>query len=355
MGSIPMRSRHFRDRKVRLDDERKRMPYYNSDTPDRAARLFKIVTLVASRRPEERIGREQLAAACGCTPKTIQRDIQCLQEADIPLEYDAAERSYTLPSKGWRYPVVKMTATDAMALAFARSLLLNTPSALPFGSEIELALDKATAGLTPGLRSLLETASEALTEHGGTARDYSKAPVRLILEAISLRQTIEMLYESRSSQTNERRTADPYRLDRRDGRYFELHAWCHKHQTVRTFALDRISEVRKTGENFTIQSWDESDEGVVGGIRGGEPVEVEVWFSGKVAAYARERRWGFQATFEETDAGDGSIVLRGKVRGTEGIVAELLSWQRHARVLGGPELLSRMAEEVRAIASLYAE
>jgi predicted DNA-binding transcriptional regulator YafY len=57
--------------------------YYNSDAPARAARLFKIATLVASRRPGERIGREQLAAACDCTAKTIQRDIQCLQAASL--------------------------------------------------------------------------------------------------------------------------------------------------------------------------------------------------------------------------------------------------------------------------------
>jgi predicted DNA-binding transcriptional regulator YafY len=329
--------------------------YYNSDAPARAARLFKIATLVASRRPGERIGREQLAAACDCTPKTIQRDIQCLQAAAIPLEYDTAERSYTLCERGWAYPLVRMTANDAMALALARGLLINTNAALPFAREIAAALEKATAGLTPALRSLLEAASHALSDQGGTARDYSHAPVGLLLEAISRHETVEMLYESRSSHTCERRAADPYRLDRRDGRYFELHAWCHRHQQVRTFALDRISDVHLTGQTFAPRPWDESDEGVVGGLRGGPPVPVEVRFDAVVAPYARERRWGFRATFTESDRGDGSIVMRGVVRGVEGIVRELLAWMRHAEVLGGPALRTRMAEEVRAMAALYAE
>ena len=324
--------------------------YYNSDAPARAARLFTIVTIVASRRSGERIGREQLADACACTSKTIQRDVQCLQDAHIPLEWDPALRSYTLPDRGWVYPLVQMTASDAMALALARGLMIHS-SAFPFAPEIAAALEKATAGLTPGLRILLEGATQALADQGGTARDYSHAPVGTILEAIAKRQTVEMQYESRSSRTCERRTIDPYRLDRRDGRYFELQAWCHRREEVRTFALDRISDITLTGQVFTRRPWDEAGEGIVGGLRGGDPVQVEVRFLPQVAAYARERRWGFSTNFEEP--GDGSLIMRATVRGVEGIVRELLTWQRYAVVLGGPELRLRMADEARAIAALY--
>jgi predicted DNA-binding transcriptional regulator YafY len=325
--------------------------YYNSDAPARAARLFKIVTLIASRRSGERIGREQLAGACDCTVKTIQRDLLCLQEATVPIEYDPLARSYVLAERGWKYPLVQMTATDAMALAMARGLLLNTPVALPFTMEIAAALEKATAGLTPAMRTLMEAAAQAFSDRGGTARDYSRAPLGLLLEAISRRQTVTMDYESRSSGVREARTVDPYRLDRRDGRYFELHAWCHRRQQVRTFALDRIGDVTPTGEAFTPRPWDANDEGVIGGLRGGPLVAVEVQFDTRVATYARERRWGFRTTFEE--APGGSVVMRGVVRGTEGILKELLTWQRHARVLGGPELRARMTEEVTAMAALY--
>lgn len=327
------------------------MAYYNSDAPSRAARLFKIVTLVASRRPGERLGREQLADACECTSKTIQRDLQCLQDARIPIEYDPVERTYTLCDRGWTYPLVQMTATDAMALALARGFLTDSPAPLPFQSEIAEALKKATSGLTPALRTLLESASLGLTDRGGSARDYSHAPLGLLLEAVSARETVEMTYESRSSRTRERRTVDPYRLDRRDGRYFDLQAWCHKRKEVRTFALDRIAEVCKTGETFEPRPWDESDEGVVGGLRGGEPVRVEVRFHPQVADYARERRWGFGVEFDEQEG--GYLLMRGTVRGVEGIVRELLGWQRYAEILGGTELRRRMADEVKAMAALY--
>jgi predicted DNA-binding transcriptional regulator YafY len=329
------------------------MPYYNSDAPGRAARLVKIVHLVASRRPGDRIGRERLARECECTVKTIQRDIQCLQSAHIPLEYDAESRSYTIGETGWSFSATGMTGTDVMALAIARGLLASAPSALPFAPQVAEALEKATVDLPPSLRAMLEEAANALSDQGGSARDYSRAPVGTLLDAISRRQTVEMLYESRSSRTRERRRVDPYRLSRRDGRYFELNAWCHRRQEVRTFALDRIYEVRFTGERFTVRAWDDSDEGIVGGLRGGALIPVEVRFDRQVAPYARERRWSFKTTF--TEDADGATIMRGMVRGTEGILRELLGWMRHAEVLGGPELRARMADEVAAMAALYTD
>jgi hypothetical protein len=72
-----------------------------------------------------------------------------------------------------------------------------------------------------------------------------------------------------------------------------------------------------------------------------------------VAAYARERRWGFRAEFTEED--DGALLMWGTVRGVEGIVRELLGWQRYVEVLGGPELRTRIAEEVSAMTAIYTE
>jgi predicted DNA-binding transcriptional regulator YafY len=144
---------------------------------------------------------------------------------------------------------------------------------------------------------------------------------------------------------------DPYRLDRRDGRYLEMQAWCHENRMVRTFALNRVLEARVTEETFAVREWNASDEGVVGGLRGGPLVGLEVCFDAVVAPFARERQWPFKATFEE--GAGGSLILRGQVHGMDGIVRELLSWRHHVRVLGGPELRARMVEEVRALAALY--
>jgi predicted DNA-binding transcriptional regulator YafY len=323
----------------------------SSDPLTQVLRLFTILQLLGARRSGAPLGRQRLADACDCSVKTIARDMGRLLQLGIPIEYDPVERAYMLPEKS-RVPMpVLMTATDAMALALARGLLAD--AALPFAAELGTALDKATAGLSAELLSLLHSASQALHAQGGLARDYSQAPLRLLLRAMTRRETVEMLYESRSGGTKAWRRVDPYRLDHRDGRYLELNAWCHTRRTVRTFALDRIAEARLTGERFERRAWEAQDEGVVGGLRGGPMVEAVVRFDSEVALFAKEHNWPFAATF--TPGEEGSVIMRCRVQGVEGMVKEMLSWRHHAEVLGGPELRASFVAELRAMANIYME
>ena len=319
----------------------------------KALRLFTILHLTATRRPEARLGRAQLAAACECSTKTIQRDIEGLQEASIPIDYDEVARTYTLPDKSWAFSLMVMTRTDALTLALAQGLLAQEPAALPFITQLHATLDKAAVGLSPELRLLRDAAAASLMEVHGAVRDYSKAPLTQLMQAAARKETVEMYYESRSSGTTKWRLADPYRIDRREGRYLEMQAWCHERRKVVTFALDRIHEVRVTGTRFTERPWNPSNVGVVGGLRGGEPVDLSIRFDRVLASYARDRTWPFEATLKEQP--DGSVILQGEVQGMDGIVCEILSWRRHATVLGGEKLRARLVEEVRAMANNYAE
>ena len=323
-----------------------------SDPLARALRYFKILLTIANRPDGKCLGREHLAAACGCDIKTIGRDLRSLKTSGIFVEYDRVERTYVLPDKGVSVLAATLTHTEVMALALVRGLLASSPH-FPMASEVESAIETVTAGLPPGFRRTLDAAAQALNAVQPAVRDYSQAPVQPLLMAHRTLETVEILYNSRSSGKCERRLVDPYRLDQREGRYLEIQAWCHNNKTVRTFALDRVLDVRQTGRNFVMRAWDDSDAGVVGGLRGGKLVNIEIRFDPVVAPFARDRRWPFAAVFTEPDPPDGSVVLQGQTQGVEGIVRELLSWRRHVTVLGGPELRTRMIEEIHAIAALY--
>ena len=325
----------------------------SSDPVAQALRLFSVLTLLASRRSGQTIGRAELAQACHCSTKTIQRDLDDLKSAYIPIEYDPIERTYLLPDKQhWTLPAASLNSSDALALALVRAWMAENANALPFAAQISAALDKVTAGISPVLQQRMHSVAAALSEQGGLARDYSRAPLETLANAITRHQTLEVLYDSRSSGECSLRQMDPLRLDRRDGRYLDLQAWCHKHKIVRTFALDRMLTARPTGRTFEPRAVTLDDSGVVGGLRSDVQIEVVVRFDKIVAAFARERNWSFAATF--TEAAEGSVIMRGKVQGVDGMVRELLSWRRHATVLGGPELRAAMREEVGALSALYA-
>ena len=320
-----------------------------NDPVSQVVRLFTILHLVATRRPGRSITRRQLADVCTCSIKTIQRDLEDLNSASVPIFWDAAERSYVLPDKGWTLPTLLLTQTDALALALVRRLIAGTPM-FPFADQVATTLDKATAGLSSSLTALVDAAFAAWNEVDGTARDYSQVPLQTLVMATVRKRTIEMTYDSARSGISVRR-ADPYRFDLREGRYLDMQAWCHKNSSVLTFALNRVLEAHVTDESFELRPWDSSDEGVISGLRGGPKVAIEVCFDKVVARSARERHWPFKTSLE--DFPDGSVILRGEVQGLDGIVCELLSWRHHAHVLGGPELRARMIEEARALASLY--
>ena len=331
------------------------MAFNSSEALQRVARLFKIVALVRSQPPGRPLGRQELADACECSTRTVQRDIRLLQEASIPIEYVESKRAYVLPEKDWVFPVASLTAEDALALALARGVV-GTPG-LPQAARLMATLDKLTGSLPPALCELMCEAAQVVRP-GQPVRDYSQAPLTELVAAAGAGRTLEVDYRSRS-RGGERswRRVDPYAVQARAGQFWELHGWCHRNGGIRTFALDQVFGVRETGEGFRVRAaeWEAfaSAKGVVGGVRGGASVGVEVAFGPAVAAYARDHRWPEGLAL--TPQADGSARLTGAAQGADGLVAELLRWRRHCRVVGGPELRARMAEEVRAMAALYQE
>ena len=328
------------------------MAFGSSEALWRVARLFKIITLIRSQPPGRPLGRQELADACACDKRTIQRDLQLLQEAGIPVDYDPRCRAYVLPDKGWVFPIAPLTAEDALALALARGVL-SAPG-FPQAEALRTVLDKVTGSLSPALVELMQDAAQVVRS-GQPARDYARAPIRELVSAARARQSVEVDYQSRSGRERAWRRMDPYVVEARAGQFWEVHGWCHRNGAIRTFALDQVFGIREVGESFAVREAEWSAfataQGVVGGVRGGQTVTVDVVFLPPVAAYARDHAWPEGLSLEMR--GDGTARLTGAAQGVDGLVAELLRWRRFCRVDGGPELRAQMAEEIRAMAALY--
>lgn len=324
-----------------------------TDALQRVARLFKIVTLVRSHASCQTLGRGALAEACLCSERTIQRDMELLAGAGIPIAYDFSRCAYTLPKdSGWVFPIMSLIPEDALTLALVRGIV--GMEGMPHQQALLATLEKLTASLSPALRLLFQQAALAF-QPGRPVRDYSHAPLRLLTQAVQAQETVELDYFSRSAGQRAWRRVDPYAVEAREGVFWELHGWCHLRQALRTFALDQVREARVTGEQFALREreWLEFSQtgGIVGGLRGGQPIDVQVRFSAEVASYASSRHWPAGLTL--SPALDGTALLTGTVQGLGGILKEVLPWRRHAVVEGGALLRAAIAEEVRAMAALY--
>lgn len=324
-----------------------------TDALTRAAHLVTILNRVANRASGVPLGRPQLARECGCSVKTIGRYLSVLK-TQIPLEWNAAERAFTLPRGQWRLPMVEFTLQDTLALTLLRGVVA-TPGLLPHRDAALLALDKAVAGLPLPLRQTLADAGRALAP-GTAPRDYNAAPVISLLDASRENRTVRVDYDSRQSGRRWR-AIDPYEVQPRDGVYWEVHGWCHENRRIITLALDRVYRHERTDAMFTRRQmeWDRflAQTGV-GGIRGGNPIEVNVAFAPEVAPYVLARR-DWPATLSLTAHPDGGATLTGTVYGLDGLVPELLRWRRYAHVRGGAQLRTRMRDEILAMATLYTD
>ena len=122
--------------------------------------------------------------------------------------------------------------------------------------------------------------------------------------------------------------------------------------TVATGATLEIrpgTQVRFTRpSDFDLQ---EHFKGSFGVYEGCQEVSVKVWFSKEVARYVSESTW--HPSQELSWKKDGSLVAQFQLDGTREIKSWILSFGRHAEVLGPEELRGEMGEEVEKLLRTY--
>ena len=318
----------------------------------RVTRLVKILSLLHSRLPGHRLDADMLSIECHCDTRTIHRDLNLLRKgASVPITYCRPEKAYVLAEADWTFPIAPLTGEDILALSLLRGLTQRPD--LPAAEAVRRVLDKVTSALSPALRRLLAESSQALRIDTGP-RDYSQAPLEPLRQAITDQEILRMDYDSRSGGKRTWRLLNPYAIAVSKEQRWMVHGWCHENKAFRTFSLDKILGVQRTGDRFLRDEvgWAEFDgmTGIVGGLRGASIISVEAIFAPEVAAYLDK---GWPETLTLVQEPDGSVRLMGTVLGTEGIVTELLRWRRHCFVVGGPELRAAMEEEITVMAGLY--
>jgi proteasome accessory factor C len=138
------------------------------------------------------------------------------QELDRPVQLSAFEASTLLG--GLHYMQQLVESTEAAA--------------------IQSLISKISAKL-PGSINPIAVVPDAQTQEN----------LELIKNAIANRQVLNITYLSISSDSTSKRLIEPLALSTNDDQIY-LSAWCRNTEDIRTFRLDRISEVSDNGESF---------------------------------------------------------------------------------------------------------
>ena len=236
-----------------------------------------------------------LAERHAVSTKTIRRDLTALMEAGFPLydmHYDG--RVYwRLADEHKGLPLAHLSLSEMAALYFSKNLVVNL-AAPPFSTDIASAFKKIETALPEKNIAFLDSLDSVISVRADAPKDLEqhKHTIRLLMEAIRDQIRVSMDYFSVHSQRRKHYTVHPYRLMYFRGGVY-LFGNVEEYRQIRTFAVERIEDIRKLSERFpkpsgfSVENYLESAFGLIKE----DPFDVKILFKADVAEYVRSRIW----------------------------------------------------------------
>ena len=316
---------------------------------NKQARLHRISHLLY-RHPKGLTVRE-MAKMCHVTPRTIQRDLKALEDAEVPIwqDDDGDKPRYGIVS-GYFVPPLRLTLNSASALYLAARLLMrNTDEHNPHFTS---AIAQLAGVLPETMGNALQLAVQDM------AQDKVDVEYRDVFEALTLGwatgRKVKIHYRSAKRQEYIEHIIEPYFIEPGERGNTYVLGRVEKWDRVITFKLERILFADLLKETFEIpddfypskilaNSW--------GIVFGDEIEEIVLSFSPAVARRIDETLWHPSQQIEKLE--DGGRLLRLRLSGTLEITPWIKSWGAACEVLAPASLRERLAKEAKALNELY--
>jgi predicted DNA-binding transcriptional regulator YafY len=309
--------------------------------PERFARLVTLAgLLIDSAKKGERLSVTDLRQRLELTAEELQEDIDLLNVVnfgggtyvlyaevigdEIEVDSEPYGDNFARPAR--------LLPLEAKALIAAIDLFGDH---LPQGG-LQTAREKIVAALGH------DPSEEGLEIASASGGDTEVA--RVVNEAISGRQVLEIQYYKENEDQLTKRRVEPYRLENgREGWYVECYDLTK--EGIRHFKLERMKEATVSGESYEPRPDVEELAGVKDWMTGGEVPAAQVarvWVSPERARWLREER----TVVEEL--ADGAVVVELPYAGTSWLVREILRGAGDLVVLEPESAREAIAAEVAA-------
>lgn len=321
-------------------------------------RQWKLLLLLSSRRFG--VTLKELSAEFDVSSRTIHRDLNHLKTAGFRLDEKEGEfgRKHWQLSKSPGIANLNFTIEEAAALYLGRQFMESFAGTL-FWQGSRSAYGKIRATLGETVIEYLELLANSIHLQQQYRSDYSsrESLIDALMLAIEDRKLTVITYHSlRSTEPVTLYDIHPYALVFHKGALYVV-ANSLDHQEIRTFKVDRISEVEvqsglmkfRRPPDFRIKDYLCNSFGIFGG--GGTPRIARVKFQQKVVRLLEEKT--FHPSQQLKPQADGSVVAEFRLASFEEFSSWVLSFGRYAKVLEPEELVEQMREEVAAMGAVY--
>lgn len=213
-----------------------------------AARLLALLELLQAR--SSATGTE-LAAALGVTERTLRRYVHRLVALGIPVESERGPAGGYRLRRGFRLPPLMLTTDEAVAVTLGLRVAepLGVATAAPAAAT---ALAKLERVLPDHARARVRALDDALGFVTPWRRPASVDPavVAELGSAAGERQQVAFAHRPPDGEAQQR-TVDPYGVVFHAGRWYVV-GHDHLRRALRTFRVDRIDTVSRTGRRFAL-------------------------------------------------------------------------------------------------------
>jgi len=210
--------------------------------------IMRVLTVLEILQAREHVSGAELAKRLEVNERTVQRYIARLQDLYIPVESTRGPGGAYRLKPGFRLPPMMFTDEEAFALTLGLRALRYLGLAA-FAPAAEGAAAKLGRVLPHSLRDGANAVEEVVAiEPGPWVISTSAELLIRLCTAIRTRHRVAFHYESHDHASS-RREVEPYGIVHMDGRwYFVGH--CLLRQALRTFRLDRVSELEVRDQSF---------------------------------------------------------------------------------------------------------
>ena len=203
--------------------------------------IMRVLTVLEILQARERVTGSELAERMEVSLRTVQRYMARLQDLHIPVESVCGVGGYYQLRAGTRMPPLMFTDEEAFALTLGLRTLRHVGLSA-FAPATEGAAAKLGRLLPESLRDGVSTVEDVVAlEPGRWVVSTSADSVMRMSGAIRARRRVAFRYKSHSGDSS-RRELEPYGVVYMDGRWY-VAGHCLLRQALRTFRLDRVSEL----------------------------------------------------------------------------------------------------------------
>lgn len=297
-------------------------------------------------RSRRRVTAAQLAAELETSVRTIYRYIDALSAAGAPIIADSGpDGGYQLQTDFHRTPLF---FEPAELVALFQAAEFARQNGHPYSEALEGALVKVRRTLTAEQAERLDRHTSAFAvapqRRGGLVEPW----LRELEEAAAEGATLEIRYQKPGDVAPEERIIDPYTLVHSGGLWYVV-AHCHTRQARRSFRVDRIHELARTGESFVrppddLDLLDPFRSRIPEQVKEGVPTPVRLAGSPSVITSLCEH-WYLRHCLVERGAGEALFHI--DPVGLGHLPGYLLGFGRSLRILE-PDFLRREVAELAA-------